>query len=245
MKKTAATALLYFLLAAPGWACFEAPLRVQDLPPEFEAVYEVRKANFPVAEMRLSLRKGDNRLVYESRTSPVGIAAAIVGDQGALYRTVFEKTGDRYLPVEFRHEVTGENTKLNEHYAFDWNKHTAQVQYKDKTSILKIPPHTFDSFSLQLFMMRKPAPGNSDRTCSVISRGRLTNQEYGLEPDLRIKTRLGSLAVNKVVRKKPDSRNTTYTEWYAESLHYIPVRSEKSRDGKTEVSAHITELRWL
>lgn len=244
MKKTAAIALLCFLLAAPGWACFEAPLRAQDLPPEFEAVYEVRKANLG-AEMRLSFRKGDNRLVYESRISPVGIAALIVGNQEALYRAVFEKTGDRYLPVEFRHEVTGENTKLNEHYAFDWNGHTAQVRYKDKTSILKIPPHTFDTFSMQLFMMRKPAAGNSDRTCSIISRGRLANLEYGLEPDLRIKTKLGSLAVNKVVRKKSGGKNTTYTEWYAESLHYIPVRSEKSRDGKTEFSAHITELRWL
>ena len=245
MKKFAALAALYLLLAGSGWACFETPLIGQNLPPEFEAVYEVRKANFLVAEMLLSFRKGDNKLVYESTTYPVGVAAAIIGDQGALYRTVLEKTEGRYLPVEYRHEVIGDDTKLNEYYAFDWNEHTAQVQYKNKDSILKISPHTFDSFSMQLFMMRKPDTGTNDYTCSVISKGRLTDLEYRLEPDLHIKTKLGNLAVNKVVRNKTGDKDTAYTEWYAESLHYIPVRSEKVRDGKTEISAHIKELRWL
>ena len=234
-----------FLLAGPVSSSHAATLATAELPPEFEAIYEVRKGEIIVGEMRLSLRKQDGRLIYESRTYPVGIAAFFLGSKVATYRTVLEKTENRYRAVEFEYEVHGADKDRNEQYVFDWGTHTVHTRYKGETSTLAIEPHTLDRFSVQLLLMREPDAGIMRYTCPVVSRGRLKEYVYELEPHQPVQTRLGSFSAHKYVREKNDRKGTRYTEWYAESLHYIPVRSDKTRNGKTEISARITEVRWL
>ena len=60
-----------------------------------------------------------------------------------------------------------------------------------------------------------------------------------------IKTKLGNFSANKFVRKKDDEKKTTYLGWYAESLHYIPVKLDKIENGKIDISIQITEINWL
>ena len=245
MKKCPATAVVFLLLAAPGWSGTGATLRAQHLPPQFEAVYEVRKGDLLIGKMQLSLRKEGDKLVYKSRTFPVGIAAAVMGNQEKTYRALLEKTKDHYRTVEFKHEVSGSDKGYSEHYTFDWNSHTAHVRYKDRNSTLNIPPHTFDSFSVQLLLMREPDSEVTSYTYPVISKGRLKDYEYKLELDQPIQTKLGNVTAHRFVREKNDKKRTRYTGWYSQSLYYIPVRSEKSRNGKIEYSAQITEVKWL
>lgn len=234
-----------FVLAGAVDFTHAETLATKKLPPEFEAIYEVRKGEIIVGEMRLSLRKQDGRLVYESRTYPVGIAAFFLGSKVATYRTVLEKTEDRYRAVEFEYEVHGAKKDRNEQYVFDWSSHTVHTRYKGETGTLSIAPHTLDRFSVQLLLMREPDAGIMRYTCPVVSRGRLKEYVYELEPHQPVQTRLGSFSAHKYVREKNDRKGTRYTEWYAESLHYIPVRSDKTRNGKTEISARIMEVRWL
>ena len=245
MNKLSVTAAVLFLLAGPGWSGPAVILEAQDLPPEFKAVYEVRKGDLPVGKMHLGLRKEGDKLVYESRTFPVGIAASLLGDQETLHRAVLEKTGNRYRTIEFKHEMRGSDKERNEHYIFDWDNHTVLAKYKDKSTTLAIPPDTFDSFSVQLLLMRKPDAGVTGYTCSVISKGRLKNYVYKLESGQSIPTGLGSLTAHKYVREKNDKKRTRHIGWYAESLHYIPVRSDKTKNGETDISIRITEVNWL
>lgn len=245
MNKFLVTAIVFFLVSSPSWPDPAAPLKAQDLPPEFEAVYEVRKGDLPVGEMHLSLRKKDEKLVYESRTSPVGIAAALMGDQEAMHRAVLERTKNRYRALEFTHEIRGDDKERNDHYRFDWNNRTARARYKDRSTTLDISPHTFDSFSVQLLLMRKPDAGVTEYTCPVISKGHLKDYVYKLEPDQSLKTRLGNLTTHQYVREKNDKKKTRYIEWYAESLHYLPVRLDKTKNGKPDFSIQITEVHWL
>lgn len=242
MSRFSVTLAALLLLAGPAHA---AALTTQELPPEFEAVYEVRKGDIAVGEMRLSLKRQDGRLVYESRTYPVGIAAFFLGPQVATYRTILEKTEDRYRAVKFEYGVQGADKDRNEQYVFDWSNHTALSRYKGKTRTLAITPHTLDRFSVQLLLMRKPDAGTDRYARPVVSRGRLKEYVYELEPHQPIQTRLGRLFAHKYVREKNDGKGTRYTEWYAEALHYIPVRSDKTRNGKTEISARITKVHWL
>lgn len=233
------------LLAGPVGSGHAAALATAELPPEFEAIYEVRKGEITVAKMRLSLRRQEGRLVYESRTSPVGIAAFFLGSKVATYRTVLERTEDRYRAIEFEYEVHGAKKDRNEQYVFDWSTHTVHTRYKGETNTLAIAPDTLDRFSVQLLLMREPDAGILRYTCPVVSRGRLKEYVYELEPHQPVQTRLGSFSAHKYVREKNDGKGTRYTEWYAESLHYIPVRSDKTLNGKPEISARITEVRWL
>ena len=222
-----------------------ATLATEEVPPEFEAIYEVRKGNIIVGEMTLSLRKHEDTLVYESRTYPVGIAAFFLGSQVATYRTVLEKTQGTYRTIQFRYEVQGNDKDRNEMYSFDWNTHRVYSRYKGRIATLEIAPHTFDRLSAQLLLMRKPQDGVHQYTCSVVTRGDVKEFVFQLESAQPIETRLGTFSAYKYVREKNDGKNTRYTEWYAESLNYIPVRSDKVSNGKTEISARITEVRWL
>ena len=121
----------------------------------------------------------------------------------------------------------------------------ASIQYKDKNSSLDIPANTYDNFSIQLLLMRKPAHKNNENSYSVISKGRLKSYVYRFESLEEIKTKLGNLYANKFVRKKDNDKKTTYLGWYAEALHYIPVRLDKFENGKLDLSIQITDITWL
>ena len=245
MNKLSIILATFIWLLVPTGSNYAAALVPRELPPEFEAVYEVRKGDIAVGEMQLSLRKQDDKLVYESRTYPVGIAALLLGPQIATYRAILERAENHYRTIKFEYEVQGNDKDHNELYTFDWDSHTVHSRYKGRNSILAISPHTFDRFSVQLLLMRKPDSGITRYTCRVISRGNLKEYMYRLEPPQPVQTQLGSFSAHKYIREKNDKKGTRYTEWYAEALYYIPVRSDKTSNGKTEISARITEVHWL
>ena len=244
MKKTISIVALFFSWVTLGVANPALVLDEENLPPEFEARYEVYKNSIYVGEMQVRLRKTSEKLIYESVTDVTRVAALLLGKQVTHY-SVLRRTGKNYRVSEFKHEVHGGNKNRNEHYVFDWNNNQANVQYRDRSAILNISPYTFDSFSVQLLLMRKPEDENVENRFPVISRGRLKEYVYRLTISERLETKLGNLMANKHVRQKNDDKNTTHFGWYAEPLHYIPVKLGKIENGKVVLSIEITALTWL
>lgn len=244
MKKTINIVAFFFSWATLGIANPALVLNEENLPPEFEARYEVYKNGIYIGEMQARLRKTGEKLIYESVTDITGIAALLLGKQVTHY-SVLKRIGKNYRVLEFKHEVHGGNKNRNEHYVFDWNNNQANVQYRDRSAILSIPPYTFDSFSVQLLLMRKPEDENVENKFPVISKGRLKEYVYRLTSSERLETKLGKLMANKHVRQKSGSKNTTHFGWYAESLHYVPVKLGKIENGKVVLSIEITAFTWL
>jgi len=245
MKSSVYAVIIFFLFTNTSWSNSALILNDENLPPEFEASYDVHKGNMRVGKMKVSLRKIGDELIYESTTNPVGIAAFFLGAQEVTDRAVLKIIGKSYRILEFKHEIKGSDKNHNEHYIFDWDKNKVNVQYKDKNNTLDVSPYTFDNFSAQLLLMRKPNAEITAFTYSVISKGRLKNYAYKLEPSAYIETKLGNFSANKFVRKKDDEKKTTYLGWYAESLNYIPVKLDKIKNGKIDISIQITEINWL
>ncbi len=233
------------MLASVAWSNPISILNEDNLPPEFKATYDVHKGNIRVGEMMVSLRKVGDDLIYESNTNPAGIAAFFLGQQEIIDRAVLRLIGTSYRTIEFKHEMKNSDKNRNEYYVFDWDNYKANVQYKDRKNTLDITTHTFDNFSTQLLLMRKPDVKSTENIYSVISKGRLKEYVYKFEKNEALETKLGKLNVNKYVRKKNDEKKTTYLGWYAESLNYIPVKLEKMENGKIDVSIQITNINWL
>jgi hypothetical protein len=245
------TALVFSLvLSLPAWSSSTSILTDSDLPPEFEARYEIHKGSIRVGEMKVSLKRIGDELVYESKTKPVGMAAFFLGDQTINDRAVLKLINNSYRTIEFRHETYDKKKNRNEHYIFDWDNNKASVKYKDESKELDIPEHTFDNYSAQLLLMREPVKENSGKeesinTYSVISKGRLKEYKYQQEAAEVVSTKLGDFNSNKYVRKKDNDKKTTYLGWYAEKLNYLPVKLDKFENGKLDVSIQITAIKWL
>ena len=250
MKKLFISLVLVVLLPYASWASSDADntssiLTDSNLPPEFEASYDIYKSSMRVGKMQVSLKMVGDELIYESKTKPVGMAALFLGDQTINDRAILKKINDIYRTVEFKHEMQDKKKNRNEHYIFDWDKHQASVKYKDESKVLDIPEHTFDNYSAQLLLMREPTTENSTITYSVISKGRLKEYQYQLESTEKINTKVGNFSANKFVRKKDNDKKTTYLGWYAEKLNYLPVKLDKFEHGKLDVSVQITGVKWL
>lgn len=236
---------LSLVLSLPAWSSSTSILTNSNLPPEFEASYEIHKGSIRVGEMEVSLKRVGDELIYESKTKPVGMAAFFLGDQIINDRAVLKLINNSYRTIEFNHEMQDKKKNRNEHYIFDWDNNKASVKYKDESKVLDIPEHTFDNYSAQLLLMREPETETSTNTYSVISKGRLKEYKYQLETTELISTKVGNFDANKYVRKKDNDKKTTYLGWYAEKLNYIPVKLDKFENGKLDISIQITGVKWL
>lgn len=237
-------------LSLPAWSDSASILTDANLPPEFEASYEIHKGSIRVGEMKVSLTRVGDELIYESKTKPVGMAAFFLGDQTINDRATLKLINNSYRTIEFKHDMQDKKKNRNEHYLFDWDNNKASVKYKDKSKVLDIPEHTFDNYSAQLLLMREPEKENIDKdnssnTYSVISRGRLKEYKYQQETSELVNTKIGDFDSNKYVRKKDNEKKTTYLGWYAKKLNYIPVKLDKFENGKLDVSIQITAIKWL
>ena len=126
-------------------------LNESNLPPEFEASYDIYKGSMRVGKMKVSLKKSADEVIYQSSTKAVGMAAFFLGDQIITDRSTLKLIDDRYHAIEFIHDMPDSDKNRNEHYLFDWENNTASVKYKDRNNELTIPENTFDNYSAQLF----------------------------------------------------------------------------------------------
>ena len=245
MKIILFSLLSIHMLTQPVWSSSTSILNKSNLPPEFEASYEVHKGSLQVGKMNVSLRIVDDELIYESITKPVGIAALFLGDQVITDRAILKLFNNNYKTVEFKHAMKNSDKNRDEHYVFDWDNNKAYIKYKDRSDEIEIPKNTFDNYSAQLLLMRKPEDIVSTRIYSVISKGRLRKYKYQLVTNEPIATKVGIYDANKYVRKKDNDKNTTYSGWYAKKLNYIPIKLDKFENGKLDISIQITDVKWL
>lgn len=243
MIKLSAFFILLILFEA-NYASSPTSLNDKNLPPQFHAFYDVHKKGLKMGEMEVKLIKNSSHIVYESITSSVGLAALFTDQDQIIDRSILVHIDESYRTYEFSHKVIGGKKNRDEHYRFDWERNIAHINYKGTDSIIEVSFDTFDNFSTQLLLMRKPDQINVNNTYSVISKGKLKNYIYRSVGKEIIVTKLGKLSAFKYIREKNNDKKTTYFGWYAESLNYLPVRLDKFENGKIDLSIQITEIQW-
>ncbi len=219
-------------------------LTADNLPPDFEATYDVYKSNVRAGLMKVSFKNNGEKLIYQSTTKPVGLATIFASGQEIIDYAELHLIDGSYKTIEFRHEFKNSKKNRNEHYKFNWNENKVDVSYKDRSSILDVTPFTLDNYSSQLLLMREPNAENIQITFPVISKGRLKEYIYSFLQDEELETKLGSLTASKLIRKKGDDKNSTYLGWYGKSLHHIPIRLDKYENGKIDTSIRIIDVTW-
>lgn len=226
-------ALCVVLLAAGSMANAD-PV---DLKP-FRATYTAEWKGMTAANSTVELRRlSADTLTYSSVNTARGLFRMAFPDALTQIST-FKIVDGRVVPLTFRGSDEKERP-IN--LTFDWTTKRVTGVAKERAVDLPLPDGAQDAMSLQIASLRNLASGNLQGTVWMIDSTKLKEYELHLEGNARIETELGNLDTLIYSSKRPDSDSLTRT-WVAPALGYLPVRAERLRGKKVEVTLLIQSV---
>jgi Protein of unknown function (DUF3108) len=83
--------------------------------------------------------------------------------------------------------------------------------------------------------------GNLPKTFQIIDKDQLKEFNYTQEGNAKIRTEIGEIDT-VIVTSQRAGNNRILRMWFAPSLGFVPVKAERSRDGKVEIAMHIQSV---
>jgi hypothetical protein len=145
---------------------------------------------------------------------------------------------DHVRPEKYRAEDGSSTVNLD----FDWDAERVRGTSEKNTVDLKLKEGTQDLMSIQVEVMLGLKRGNLPKTFQIIDKDKLKEFIYTQEGTANIRTDLGELDT-VIVESRQAGNNRILRMWFAPSLGYVPVRAERTRDGKLEFAMRIRTLR--
>lgn len=216
--------LLLFLALIPAGAALAA-----DLKP-FNATYSLSRAGLDLANVSLLLRKeGDDRFVYESETTAVGLAA-VFRDDRIVERSDWQAVDHAMRPLAYAYTHEGSKKNRNVTLNFDWQTGSVVNHARGKVWTMDVPTGTLDKFLVRLALMLDLQDGREDLRYDVADGGQLKEYRFLRGGEETIDTPLGRLETVKIASGKFDRKYGT-TFWCSPQYDYLPVRVERTERG--------------
>lgn len=219
-------------------------VQVQAVTPEFVAHYNTKKYGIGGGITEISLKEQDGKWHYRSLTKPRGLASLFVGDKSLERHAVLKLEGERLIPLESHSVQKNSKKDRDQHYFFDWKKRKVTGVVRGEEISLPLNNGETDVFSLELDLIQDVATGAEDFTYQVYDKGELKVYEYQRLPREAVQTDYGLVEVIPLQRKKGNSKNTTYTIWFAPQFNYLPVKFDKSEKGKSVLELELESVEW-
>lgn len=238
---------IVYLLAALISASLTTPIIHAQTPPElkpYTARYGVKYRGMSGGDIEFTLKsEGNGRYIYGTHVLPNFVGSLFTSDQ-AEDVSVMQFDGNIIKPQKFRSEDGKKDTVKDISYDFDWSKSSVSGRYKDQDFRLDIPTGAQDRLSIQLAASLALQAGQEPGNLIMVERNEL--QEYSITRVGNEHVRVPSGEYDVVVLKSQrngSSRSTRY--WYAPKLGYIPVRAERSTDGKVDIVMELKSYKAL
>lgn len=208
---------------------------------EFEAVYEVHRGNFEIAEVRMSLKltqKGIYR--FTSRSEAVGMLAWFMSDV-ITEESIFRMDGHHFRPVSYEYRHKGSSKNRDESIIYDWTNGVAELDYRGNTSTVELEEGTIDRFLLQLSTAAALDKGADRYAVRVLDNGRVTQFTLQAADEEKIRTPAGSYTTLPVSKSdKDDDKRITF--WFAPTLNYVPVRIERVKKNEEPMRMELKRI---
>jgi hypothetical protein len=200
--------LSWLLISAVAAGVHAAP------PQRVELSYEVLHNGSAVAQVEHRLQH-DGR-IYELTESWSGKGLyALLGTARRTSRGNVARDG--LQPLEYRDERTGRRTARAR---FDWQAHTATLQYKGDPRVLPLPPAASDRLAFLFDFAFSPPPAGEVVFNVLDGRGK-SHHVYAVEGTERLATPAGDFQALRLVRREDDQ---TAEIWLAVERSYLPLR---------------------
>jgi hypothetical protein len=144
---------------------------------------------------------------------------------------------DHVRPDKYRGKEGSSTVELN----FDWQDMRATGLSETKPVDLKLREGTQDVMSIQVEVMLDLKRGNLPKTFQIIDKDQLKEFNYTQEGNAKIRTEIGEIDT-VIVTSQRAGNNRILRMWFAPSLGFVPVKAERSRDGKVEIAMHIQSV---
>jgi hypothetical protein len=232
MRKTIALFLLLLLCQN---------LSAAQLPNDFDAIYSMQKHGTTIAEMKLTLRRANNIIHYESHSKAIGLLALFSNDRiDEISQLQWDEKHAHARLQNYR--LTRKNkSQKNQHFTLRrdaQNKITASGTYAGKTFSLHPPNLIWDRLSVQLALAADLKATNKIQarySYNIIDKGRITQYHFEYARDEIVY--VGNTQYNAIKIKRPHAsgKRTTYL-WLARELDFLPIKVEQYRKGELHMS---------
>jgi hypothetical protein len=212
----------------------------------FTARYEARYYGISGGTIELTLRKGaqPNEYVYESRAHP-GLIASVLISEAAHESSTMTADSNGVRPIKFVAEDGKKSTEKDSLYDFDWKQkklvgHTGNIQLDQD-----LPEHMQDHLSVQIAVIWALQQNLDLGEFTLVDGGKIKSYQYTKEgaATLAYKGRqLDTTIVRSARTGNPEGRINRY--WHATEFGNIPVRAERSRDGKIDLALALVDLKF-
>jgi hypothetical protein len=243
----APTAALLFIIAASGAsvltnrAAAAAPAADDaDIAP-FIAHYLADWKGISVGTSDIQLTRGvePGQYLYTWTITAHGIFRIAYHDD-LVQQSWLSVVDDHVRPDKYRGKEGSSTVELD----FDWNDMRATGLSETKPVDLKLQEGTQDVMSIQVEVMLDLKRGNLPKTFQIIDKDQLKEFNYAQEGNAKIRTEIGEIDT-VIVTSQRAGNNRILRMWFAPSLGFVPVRAERSRDGKVEIAMHIKSVDHL
>jgi Protein of unknown function (DUF3108) len=210
----------------------------------YTARYNVSYRGLRGGDIEFTLKNdGNGRYIYSSHVLPNFLGGFFISDQ-AEDTSLMEFDGSAVKPVKFRSEDGSKNTRKDIRYDFDRTAHSVNGRYKDQDFHLEVPANTQDRLSIQLAASLALQAGREPGRLIMLEKDEL--QEYNITrvDTEQVRTAAGEYAA-QVLKSERDGSSRTTRYWYAAKLGYIPVRAERSTNGKVDIVMELKSYQAL
>ena len=216
------------------------------LPPEFTASYDLKKFGIVAAKSNYSLKHENNGIRMLQHTEAVGFAALFRNDE--LDETSFLSIQDDLLLLtEFSYKQKSPDNKDRDiQLKIDWSRPEGKLLGKvtgiahGKKFNLKLTRPAWDTSTYQIPLMLNTKEGAPPQKITMMVKGRFTEYTFITHNTEEIEVNGNIIQTIKVERDPGKFKNPIYF-WLAPELNNLPVKIEKWRDGKIELTMTLNQ----
>jgi hypothetical protein len=220
----------------------ESPSLNPSLRP-YVARYNVKYRGLSGGDIEFTLAsEGNGRYVFSSHLLPNFLGSLFTSDQ-AEDRSEMRFANGELKPLHFVSDDGTRKTEKDQRYDFDWSALKASGRFRDHDFTLTIPVNAQDRLSIQLAASLALQAGHEPGKLIMLERDELQEYHITEQGKERVATKAGEYdtVLLKSVREG-SSRTTQY--WYAPALNYIPVRAERSTNGKVDIVMELKSIQF-
>lgn len=229
--------------------CFPAAINAADkaVLVEFDAVYEVHRGRFEIAEVRMTLKQTQDGIYrFTSRLEAVGMLAWVMDDvisEESIFHFTDNGNTNGFRPVSYEYRHKGSDKNRDESIIYDWTNGVAELDYRGNTNTIELEAGTVDRFLLQLNAAAALHAGSKHLKVRVLDNGRVKQYELKAGNEEEIKSPAGRY-ITLPVSKIDEDDDKRFTFWFAPSLNYVPVRIERVKKNEEPMRMELKRIEF-
>ncbi len=217
----------------------------QDLKP-FTARYQARFHGVSGGILELKLSKGaqPDQYIYESRAKPSFLGSFMISES-ALETSTIVVDANGVRPIKFFSDDGKKGDAKDSALQFDWQQKRLSGRAETVDMDRELPDRLQDHLSIQVAIIWALQHGVDVGELPLVDGGEIKRYRYINEGPATLKHKGRQLATTLLRSERTDSTGgRTNRYWHAAELGNIPVKAERSRNGKIDLTMELIDVKF-